>query len=771
MKNRYILTLCSFFCLLLAHAQTAAISGKVTSNQNRPLADVNIMLSGTGRGTVTEASGNYSFSNVPAGTYSLTFSSVGYATQTLSVSVSAGTTQVPTVILEETQQQLSEVVVEGHQNKYVERDPSTSLRLKTQLAKLPQNIQVISSDLLQDQQVTSIMDGVIRNVSGITMLEHWGHFARINMRGFRLPAFRNGVNVQDQWGPLAEDMNTVDRIEFVKGPAGFMMSAGEPGGFYNVVTKKPTAQRVGQISFMAGSYDSYRGTADFGGKLTQDGKLLYRLNGMYQTADSQRGGEDAHRYGFAPALTYNFSDKTSITAEMNLQQAQSYLGTAYIFAPAADGYASLDRDFKFTDTNYPVTDIQEVTFFLNFKHEISKNWDIEGQLAYLRYDQVGNSTWLNSMEDNGDAYRYITSWDALSLGKYAQVYLNGAFNTGAVSHKILGGFDYSQKSYWADWNQFFLIDTEPFNIHNPQYGQTVAPNFDRSQPVQYRNGGQPYGANTVRAFYAQDELGFVEDHIRLTLAARYTDLYTMGKDENDHVVTPRVGLSADILPSFTAYALFDKSFLPQSGMSKELVPLNDPVNAQDIEGGIKKSFFNNRLRTSLGVFKINKDKILVSDPSDPNYSIYSGEIESKGIEFDMQGQITPEFNVILNYANTNVEDKSGSLVAGFAKHVTNGWANYQFAETSALKGFGASLGYQYQADRSTWAWTADNKSDLPNYFRLDGALSWKNDHYRVQLNVNNILDEYLYSGANYGTYLYWQSEPGINGRVTVTYTF
>ena len=157
---------------------------------------------------------------------------------------------------------------------------------------------------------------------------------------------------------------------------------------------------------------------------------------------------------------------------------------------------------------------------------------------------------------------------------------------------------------------------------------------------------------------------------------------------------------------------------------------------------------------------------------------YYGEIQSKGIEFDMQGQITPELNIILNYANTDVEITKdsdpanvGTKVAGFAKHITNGWVNYNFKKVSFLKGFGISAGYQYQVDRSSWNWGSDNKSELPDYFRLDGAISWKNQHFSATLNVNNILDKYLYSGSNYGTYLYWQSEPGINGRITLAYRF
>jgi iron complex outermembrane receptor protein len=38
--------------------------------------------------------------------------------------------------------------------------------------------------------------------------------------------------------------------------------------------------------------------------------------------------------------------------------------------------------------------------------------------------------------------------------------------------------------------------------------------------------------------------------------------------------------------------------------------------------------------------------------------------------------------------------------------------------------------------------------------------------------VNNILNEYLYSGGKYsGSYFYWQAEPGTNVRLSVSYKF
>ncbi|MDO5970888.1 TonB-dependent receptor [Flavivirga aquimarina] len=797
MIKNLILLFTIIFSVTFINGQNGNIKGKVINKKGKGIVNANITIEKTNKGTMTNSSGDYTIENIKPGVYTLKITFIGYGSQAISINIESDkTTNIPDVVLSEDQEELDEVMLEGHKNKYVAREPSQSLRLKTELLKQPQNIQVISKDLLLDQQATSIMDGVIRNVSGVTMLEHWGNFARINMRGFRLPTFRNGFNMSDIWGPLSDDMAFVDRIEFVKGPAGFMLSAGEPGGFYNVVTKKPTANSVASISLTAGSFDFYRAALDLGGKVTKDGKLLYRFNAMYQTSDTHRGGEDAERFGFAPALTYNFSEKTSLTTELNIHRAESYIGSAYVFAPVEGGFGHLDRDFKNTDTNYPATDIDEFSWFTNFKHDFSDNWGFETQFAYYRYDQVGNSTWvydpdgngaLSSVNDNGDIYRYVNIWDALSLGKFFQTYLYGKFNTGSISHNILGGFDFTDREYYPDFfTGFSPIDFigSPFNIYNPVYGETSDPVFDRSQSLKARSGFEPYDGFTNRSVYLQDEIGFVDNKVRLTLAGRYTNLSAIGKTENDTKFTPRAGLSVDITPTITAYALYDQSFSPTFGFSFDDESF-DPEEATDIEGGAKATFLEDKVKVTLSAYRIVKKGLLAADPtlsdpddpdSEPLFPDASIQLEdpvvSEGIEFDIQGQVTPELNVVLNYANTKViDEETGNRLAGHAKHVTNGWFNYNFAQESVLKGFGASLGYQYQIERSSWAWGADNQTDLPDYFRLDGALSWHNNKFKIQANINNILDEYLYSGANYGSYLYWQSEPGINGRITLSYNF
>jgi iron complex outermembrane recepter protein len=675
---------------------------------------------------------------------------------------------------------LHEVSVNGSSNKFLVTKPSSNLRLKTELTKIPQNIQVVSSEALKSQGITNMMENVTRNVSGAQMIEHWGHFARINMRGFKLPAFRNGMNVEMPWGPLSEDMSMVESIEFVKGPSGFMMSAGEPGGFYNVVTKKPTKKTINEISLTGGNFNAFRGSFDSGGALTEDGKFQYRVNGMYQSAESNREFEKNSRYSFVPSFKYEFSDKTSLTTEFTYQKAKQMIGAAYVFAPASSGFGSLSRNFTNIDKGYPTTNIEELSLLTNFNHKFNEKWSLDIQYMYMQSNQIGASIWFANMANNGDLLRYVNIWDAYNRNELAQIYTNGEFTTGSLTHKIMGGFDTRNLSYYADWNQGGIIDNPaaPFNVFNPIYGNAIFPTFDRSKSIKERGAANHQGINYY-SFYAQDEIWTLNNRLRVTLASRFVEGNVFAYTQNGKKArfTPRFGVSYDILSNFTIYALYDQSFMPQAGANFEKKAF-DPEVATDIEAGLKKSWFKDKLKTSLTAFQITKENILVGDPNNPNNTIQLGEVQSKGIEFDMQGQITPELNIILNYANTNVEitkdtdpTKIGTKVAGFSKHMTNGWLNYNFRNTSFFKGFGTSIGYQYQVDRSSWDWGADNDSNLPDYFRLDGALTWKNNHFTITANVNNLLNKFLYSGAASGTAVYWQSEPGINGRLTLSYKF
>ena len=770
-------------CSSTVFGQTGTIVGAVETADGKAAVNVNVGLEGTTLGTATNEDGQYRISDVAAGTYVLVASSVGLEQKEISISVVAGkTTFAPTVALAESQAQLQEITVRSTSQQYVADVPSRSLRLQTPLLETPQNIQVVTREVIGDQQAFDMLETVTRNVSGAQMIEHWGNFARINIRGFNVPAFRNGMNVQMPWGPLTEDMSIVERIEFVKGPAGFLLSSGEPGGLYNVVTKKPVLNQRNEITLTTGSFNTLRGTVDAGGKLSQDDRLLYRFNAMGLTKGAHRDYEFNTRYTLAPSLSYALTDRTSVTAEYIYQYLQmSLVGAAYVFSP--NGFGDLPRDFTLAEPNIDPTNISEHNVFVNLNHKINNQWEVTAQLGYLYYQQQGSSLWVDSVNANGDLYRTLTSFDGFNESKLGQVFVNGNVRTGAIGHKILAGLDIGQKDYFADWWQGGQIrSAEPFNVYNPQYGVPAdsLPTFDRERSVRQRATAGGYPAiigQRYSSLYLQDELSFWQERIRLTLAGRYTAYrgWSYGQTSDDHVVAPRVGLSVSATENTIIYGLFDQSFLPQVGVDVDGNALV-PVEARNLEAGIKRSWANGRWQSTLTVFQITKENEPTTVPGE-NISFQLGEVTSEGIEFDVQGEIVEGLQLILNYANTNVEITEdlnealiGNRVAGHARHMTNGWLHYQFQQ-KALQGFGLSLGYQYQVDRSSWNWGADNDSLLPDYFRLDGAVSWRGDNVKIGLNVNNLLNDYLYSGSSYADYFYWQSEPGTNFRLNVAYTF
>jgi len=772
--------------------QFATLKGTITTSNGKPAAYISVSLKGLGSGTLTDDNGKFTIHRVKPGTYTIKASAIGIQTSEKSVTVAAGENKIVDFTLSENDQALEEVTVAGKNNRYKISLPSASLRLNEPLLEAPQNIQTVSDQVIKDQQIISMSDGLIRNVSGAVRLEHWGDmYTNITMRGSQIQAMRNGFNVvSSYWGPLTEDMSFVDHIEFVKGPAGFMLGNGDPSGMYNVVTKKPTGFNRGEVSFTLGSYDLYRTTVDFDHKLTSDGKLLFRLNTAVQNKGSFRPFEQNNRYSVAPVLSYQLTDKTKITAEYTFQNAKmTEVGSYYIFSPK--GYATYPQEATMTQPNLPGTRINDQSLFLNLQHNFDDNWKLTAQAAYFKYNQVGYSSWPSAVNANGTIIRNVGIWDAESSMKLAQLFINGQAKTFGINHRILAGFDGGKKNYLADWGQSHDLDlaSAPFDLNNPNYGfpQNGYPDFDRLTSLEQRaiNAGGLMDSKYLSA-YAQDELGFFDNRVRLTLAGRYTYVSQAawgGAPDKAKKVTPRVGLSFSVDNSTAIYAVYDEAFTPQSGLIRNGDKV-EPITGTNNEIGIKKDWFGGKWNTTLSAYRILKQNELTADPTNTpgqNFSVVLGEKRSQGIEFDLRGKITDGLTLIANYAYTDSKVTEvtpgvtginvGDVIPGFAKHVSNAWLTYTL-QNGALKGSGISAGFTYLADRATDTWSVGLQK-LPNYFKLDGGLFYERPKFKITGNAFNILNKYLFSGSYYEwlNAYYYQAEAPRNYRVSVAYKF
>lgn len=234
-----------FFCLLYlsgsaSYAQSLfSVEGIILNENDQPVSGATIKLDPSNLATTSDTEGHFKIANVKSGNYELQIKAFGYSKYQSVLLVKNQSLDLGQIKLSSKSESIDEVSVYGRYYQQYKLDSiSGSLRLKTPILELPQNIQIISADLMADQQVFDIVDGITRNISGATRQGHWDNqYANLRMRGSKIPAFRNGMNIEASWGPTAEDASMIERIEFVKGPAGFMLANGEPGGFYNVVTK------------------------------------------------------------------------------------------------------------------------------------------------------------------------------------------------------------------------------------------------------------------------------------------------------------------------------------------------------------------------------------------------------------------------------------------------------------------------------------------------------------------------------------------------------
>ncbi|MCW8312457.1 MULTISPECIES: TonB-dependent siderophore receptor [Sphingobacterium] len=743
----------------VAQAQTALkIDGILINEHSEPIVGATVKLTNTGVTTSTDSEGRFVFYKLSPGTYKVEIKSFGYTKHHFETVLAEEDNHLGEIRLSRHAESIDEVTVYGkYYQNYKFDSISGSLRLKTPILELPQNIQVISSDLMADQQVFDIVDGITRNVSGATRQGHWDNqYANIRMRGSKIPAFRNGMNIEASWGPTAEDASMIERIEFVKGPAGFMLANGEPGGFYNVVTKKPTGNTQGSATFSMGSFSTYRAAVDFDGKLRKDGKLLYRLNMAAQQKDFFTKYNYNNRVTIAPVVTYKVDSLTSLTFEYTYQGSTYLANGNYTFSPKGFADPGIANDFFYGDPSMEPGKLRDHSAYIYLDRKLNDRWKLHAQMAYFNFDMKATSTWLNYMKANGDMPRYYSIADEHGENRFGQVSLNGEEYTGSVRHRILVGADYGNKKFWGDFRTILdSIPSAPLNVYDPKYGipGDVFPALDRSQDVKVRAGGSNYVTSTnYISFYAHDELAFLEEKLRLSLGLRYTVNEVVGKtaaaDRTDKAFTPRVGLSYSIDKTTSVYGLFDQSFVPVAGTDWQGNAFK-PIRGNDLEAGLKKEWMGGKWISTLSAYTIARKNALVADP-DPSHVVNGvsfqaqlGETRTKGIEFDITGEIVKGLNVNANYALTDSkiskdtkEENIGNITPNTAKHTANAWVSYRLQQ-GRLRGLGFVGSVQGMFDRAVGT---TKESNFKNYLRTDGGISYQKGKYNISLMVNNLLD-------------------------------
>lgn len=126
------------------------------------------------------------------------------------------------------------IIVTGRAQKLYRVDETTSGKMATPPLESSLVITTISEQLIEDQGARDAQD-LYRNISGVSFFSYAG----VTARGFRQEEiFYDGLRGDPYAGFSVPQLFNIERVEFLKGPAGMLYGPGAPGGLFNYITKK-----------------------------------------------------------------------------------------------------------------------------------------------------------------------------------------------------------------------------------------------------------------------------------------------------------------------------------------------------------------------------------------------------------------------------------------------------------------------------------------------------------------------------------------------------
>ena len=259
MAFKFVLTMTLAWCLpIVVQAQaTGTIRGRVVdAGSERPLSDVQVLVSGTAIGAVTTANGDYTLASVPMGARDLTVRRLGYARAAQSVTVTPNSAVVANFSLKQAASQLDAVVVTGTAGAQEKRTIGNAVT-QIDVAELTRKTSTMT--------VTDVLQGRTPGVTVSAGAGTPGTSAEITVRGYgsftnnRPVIYVDGVRMDtDDLGTFnptgsgtggasgqrtsALDMvnpQDIESLEVLKGPAAATLyGADAAGGVIQIITKK-----------------------------------------------------------------------------------------------------------------------------------------------------------------------------------------------------------------------------------------------------------------------------------------------------------------------------------------------------------------------------------------------------------------------------------------------------------------------------------------------------------------------------------------------------
>lgn len=651
----------------------------------------------------------------------------------------------PLLFAQEGEQALPQVTVSGDRSTdlYNPSHSSGATRTDTPLRELPQAVRVMTARQIEDLGALRLAD-TVDYVSGISRLNDFGGtWDNFGIRGFsstEMGFLVNGFAGSRGYNP-PRDTATVERFEFLKGPASAVYGSSEPGGTINIVTKKPmfTSHNVAEAS--VGSRGLRRATLDSTGALSSN--VAYRLNLMTEEGMSRSSLLDNRRHLVAPALTWVIDNATVLNYEGEFMRANTPLDRGIINVRGVLG--TLPRDRVLNEPSDRNMRLNSDTHQLTLDRVLAEGWRAKVGASYKESTFDGEYTEATSLAADNRTLNRQATWRQLpSRDVSMQAEVEGKFETGAIGHTVLFGAEAS--------SLFMNIEIQrstnyPIDIYVPVYGKPAPPLtlLTSSSDEQQR----------VKALFAQDQIS-LSSQWKLLAGLRWDEykqhaINRVAKTDvrqKQSEVSPRAGLTYLPTAWSSLYLSAGKSFRGNSGTDIAGRAF-DPQHSTSYEAGLKLLSADERLGANFAVFDITKTNVLTASDV-PGYSVAAGEVKSSGFEADAFGQLDDNWRVSANFAWIDARVTKDSTLRSGARlmNVPKTSAGLLLIREAALEGggrWGIGGGANYVGDRS--GNPADTYS-LPSYATAKLLGYWQVDkRTRLSLDVNNLFNREYYSNS------------------------
>lgn len=662
---------------------------------------------------------------------------------------------------------------------YVAPPVAAAVKTNIPLMETPMSVQTVTREVMDDQQVVSIKDALV-NISGV-MQNEYEYYDFVQIRGFDngyAANYHNGLQLQAITGL---ETALYEKIEVVKGPVSMLYGRVHPGGLVNLVSKKPQEKFAASLQQQIGEDGMRRTVGDITGKVTEDGRILYRVIGAYNEADSFM--DIVRKRNEVGAIYLTFRPNADFELNLRLDgQHNKFVDTEDIGIPIAGSRpVNVPRSTFLGDAvGWDIPNrVHRTLLGFDWSYAFNDKWKLTHRFHWDDRDEQQFTMWSNGYDGVSMLDRGI--WYVQNQRKTlaTNVDLSGEFSLGDMRHRVLLGADWFR--FTSGWRGF--SGTTPLvpaiNVFDPDNHQIseaalkgLADNFFYSDRDQWHG------------IYAQDQIS-LNDQWEILIGGRYdwaktgnaatASAISLNKDSE---FSPRAGLLYKLNKTVSFYTSYSESFGTNNGRSASGSGF-DPETAKQYEIGAKYSALDESLTASVSVFHLTKENVLTSDlstPADPNDQIAIGEVTNRGLELDLSGQVTRYINLVATYTYNDMEitkdndGNQGNQKRNVPHHMGSFWVKYDTAPGAAegwSVGAGAIMrGEREGDDANTWQLSGYTKVDAMAAYRT--RISGKG--ITAQINLKNLFDKEYYDRGGSSGSLAKYGEPRVAvGSVTIDF--